>query len=117
MIGSGEVDKRHFNRVPAHIPIEYRSLFVSPLKPSEGFIKDICQDGVNVVTSNFVASYNRIVVKIPLPLSARPIKAIAKVVWYKELPEQAKFSIGIQFIDMSHDDREEITMFLSRCTA
>jgi len=108
------VERRQHPRLPYAEPTQYRDVF----KPHELFAgslpKDLSAGGLRLTTPRFIAKDSRLVVLFCLPDSLRQIRTICRVVWERAHPFGGGYEYGLQFIEMTADDKEAIAGFVER---
>jgi len=84
-------------RIPLEVPIELRSGAGS----FTGVTKNICADGVFVVTLRAFSVGERLTLRLRMPGDLEPVEAVAEVCWsrpFQELDDRPA-GIGLRFID------------------
>ena len=109
---SGLEEQRKSSRVGLIVPIEYKKLKAFPPSKKGSVTKDISVGGVRFTTDEFLSYTARLVLNIALPLPQRPVSAVSKVAWIKKLPFGEEYEIGNQFLEMSKDDKDRLSVYL-----
>ena len=108
------VERRQSPRLPYAEPIQYRDVF----KPHELFAgslpRDLSAGGLRLTTQRFIAKDARLVVLLCLPDSLRQVRTICRVAWERGHAFGGGYEYGLQFIEMSADDKEAIAGFVER---
>lgn len=103
-------NRRKYPRFKA--PILYRSApFFSRRKPSV----NIGLGGIRIYSDDELKMGKRLELELMLPDDTL-LTCMAKVVWQKELPEdaEARYDIGLQFLDMPDDGVERLSSVLDK---
>ena len=76
------------------------------------FLRDLSGGGAQFITNKSLSKGTELKVKIYLP--SEVIECQAKVRWSKEeiIDNQSRFLVGVQFINISERDREEIIKYV-----
>ena len=106
-------NKRRFTRVGASLPLEYRDLRKSAELPKGSLLRNISEGGVCFSSKEFMSLACRLVLNINLPNTTRPIKAISKVAWIRRVPSTNQYEMGNQFLEITKEDRAQITNFVN----
>lgn len=110
-------ERRRFARVGSALPLQYKKL----KELSEGTIgaitRDVSEGGTKFVSNEFLPLATRLVLELFLPAQARPVKAISKVAWIRKLSSGDQYEVGNQFLDITREDRAQLSEFLKRTQA
>ncbi len=106
-------ERRRFQRIDSNLPVRYKNIKTATV-PMGSLTKDICEGGIRFKTNEFISLACRLVVEITLPTVQRPIKAISKVAWIRKLSSGEQYELGNQFLEISKEDRNLITDYVSR---
>lgn len=110
-------ERRKFPRINARIPLQFRDI-QRPIETYAGSLtKDISENGVRFSSSEFLSIFTRLLLEISVPSFSRPIKAISKVAWIQKAPRSNQYNVGLQFMDMTEDDRKHLTSFIAKSPA
>lgn len=95
-------------------------------EPLDGKVRDLGLQGMSMETNQIVAdglhiSYdrhpaerNKIYLQIQVP-DVGTIRAVGETVWYERItPGESRFVVGLRFVEVSKEDRELLTRYLSR---
>ena len=107
------IEKRRFQRIDSNLPLRYKNLKTATV-PMGSLTKNISEGGISFKTNEFISLACRLVVEITLPTVQRPIKAISKVAWIRKLASGEQYELGNQFLEISKEDRNLITDYVSR---
>ncbi len=107
------VEKRRFRRIDSNLPLRYKNIKTAAV-PMGSLTKDISEGGISFKTNEFISLACRLVVEITLPTAQRPVKAISKVAWIRKLSSGEQYELGNQFLEISKEDRNLITDYVSR---
>lgn len=99
-------EKRRHRRVTGDFPLKYRTLEDNPY--SGGFTRNIAEGGVRFIGHRFIPLATNLTLNLSLPTTARRLNALGKVVWIRKVPTGERYEIGLEFIDISDDDKREI---------
>jgi len=97
----------------SNLPLRYKNIRTATV-PMGSLTKDISEGGISFKTNEFISLACRLVVEVTLPTSQRPIKAISKVAWIRKLSFGEQYELGNQFLEISKEDRNLITDYVSR---
>jgi c-di-GMP-binding flagellar brake protein YcgR len=110
-------EKRSSPRINAHIPLQFKDI-QRPIETYTGSLtKDISEGGVRFTSNGFLSIFTRLMLEISVPSFSRPLKAISKVAWIQKVPRSSQYNVGLQFMDMTEDDRKHLASFISKSPA
>ena len=78
---------------------------------SETVISDISEGGIRFRAGKFIPVQNRLLFRLRLP-NQKPIEAVAKPAWIREIPALNQYDIGAEFLSLSDGDREIIRSYI-----
>ena len=108
------VERRGLPRLKVSAPLQFRNV----LKPSEPFAgsltRDLSAGGVAVTTSFPLSKEMRVVVLLSLPGLLKPIRTIGRVAWIETKKFNDGFDCGIQFFEMTTEDRDAVASYVER---
>ena len=107
-------EKRRYKRIDSALSVRYRNLRKIENPITESLTRNVSEGGVCFNSGEFISLACRMIVEITLPTTPKPIKAISKVAWIRKLPMGDQYQIGNQFLEITKDDRERITQFVSQ---
>lgn len=108
------VERRGLPRLKLSIPIQFRNI-LKPQEPFSGSLsKDISAGGVRFSGSTFLPKGARLVLLISLPPLLKPIRTLAQVVWVSEQRFSETYECGLQFIEVTPEDRDTIATYVER---
>lgn len=94
-------------------------------EPSEGKVRDIGLHGMSMETNQIVvgglhisydrhpAERNRIYLQVLVP-EVGTIRAVGETVWYERIsPGESRFVVGLRFLEVSKEDRDLLSRYLS----
>ncbi|MCM8781609.1 MAG: PilZ domain-containing protein [Candidatus Omnitrophica bacterium] len=105
-------EKRKSPRFRVSLPFEYKKLRGTPEMKKGSVTKDLSLGGTRFVIDEFLPYTARLVLDITLPLPQRSVSAISKVSWIRKLSSGDKYEVGNQFLEMSREDRERLSLYL-----
>ena len=107
-------EKRKYQRVKTHIPVRIRKLKDgSTAEGSSSITKNLSTGGIRFRTAEFISMACRLILELDIPMFAKPVKAISKVAWIRKTPSGDDYEIGNQFLEMSKEDKELISEYVS----
>jgi len=79
-------------------------------------VRELTADGLHISFTEGMGEQNRLALEIDLFPDRPPIRAIGKVVWYQKSTGHTDhgFDVGIEFKDISEEDRETVLNFVNR---
>ena len=102
-----QVEKRKEQRTRAEIPVDFREFGESP---GEGTAGSVCMElssgGLRLRSARFIAMSRRLVMRIFLPTSGKPVEVLTRVAWVRKTSQG--YEIGNQILDVSGKDRDSI---------
>ncbi len=107
-------EKRRAPRFDIEVPIEYKKLREATEAKKASITKNISIGGVRFITDEFLPYTARLVLEINMPLPERNISAVAKISWIKKLPAGDSYEVGNQFLEISKDDKNRLSKYLSK---
>ena len=107
-------ERRRFGRINARVPLQFKDI-QRPIEIYNGTLtKDISEGGVRFTSNDFLSIFTRLFVEVSVPSFSRPIKAISKVAWIQKQPRANQYIVGLQFLDMTEEDRKHLAAFIAR---
>ena len=105
------MDERRQNpRVDVSFPLECKNL------PSRNYFytvsKDLSASGTKILINEFIPKDNML--KIHINLIDRVLDLKAKVVWCNREKASDRYSIGVEFVEISDDAKNELFSFLDK---
>ena len=108
------LERRRQPRLNFTEPIQYRSLLKAPKTYAGSVAGDISATGLRILNAPPLPKEDRLVLLFCLPSSTQTIRVIAQVVWQRERPFEAGYESGLQFIEITPEDRDSIAGFVER---
>lgn len=107
-------EKRRFPRLKAGVAVEFRRL-TEPRQRLEGSLsRDLSAGGVCLTANRFLARDSRLVLLFTPAGVGRQLRAVARVSWVRERPIGDLCDLGLEFAEISDQDREAIAGFVER---
>lgn len=107
-------ERRQHTRINARVPLQFKDI-QRPIETYSGTLtKDISEGGARFISSDFLSLFTRLLVEVSLPSFSRPVKAISKVAWIQKQPRGSQYNIGLQFLDMTEEDKKHLAAFISK---
>lgn len=107
-------ERRRHPRVISAMPVQYRGIRQDGDAAVGTVARDISNGGIRFVTNEFISIFTRLVVEVSIPSTPKPVKAISKVVWIHKRPYGEQYEIGMQFVDMTEEDKRNLSQFVER---
>ncbi len=107
-------DRRQFPRVKAGLRVEFRPLAEPGRQLTGSLSRDMSAGGVQLTTSRFLAKDSRVVVLFSPPGVGRQLRAVARVGWTRERPLGEFFDCGLEFVEISSQDRDAVAGLVER---
>jgi len=110
-------ERRRFPRINARLPIQFKDI-QRPIETYTGTLtKDVSESGARFISSDFLSIFTRLLLEVTVPAFSRPVKAISKVAWIQKIPRSNQYSVGVQFMDMTEEDKKHLSSFISKSPA
>jgi len=110
-------ERRRFLRVNARLPLQFKDI-QRPMEVYSGTLtKDVSEGGVCFSSVDFLSVFTRLLVEVSVPSFARPVKAISKVAWIQKQPRGNQYIVGLQFLDMTEEDKKQLSSFIAKSPA
>lgn len=107
-------EKRRHTRVRTRIPLQFKDI-QRPIETYSGTLtKNLSEGGVRFIVNEFLSVFTRLLVEISMPSFSHPIKAISKVAWIQKQPRGTQYDVGLQFHDMTEEDKKQLASFISK---
>ncbi len=105
-------ERRKYVRLKATVEVKY--MVIGKPGTIKVFSKNISAGGLCITAQEQLAAETPLQLEIKIPDLKDPIRAIARVVWQKELSEQSEgnFETGIEFTGISDFDRFNINRYV-----
>lgn len=108
------IERRRFPRLKVSIPIQFRNV----LKPGESFVGALSENlsaaGARMKSFTFLPKEARLVLLLSLPGQLKPIRLIGRVAWMQHQRFREGYDCGIQFLEITPEDRETIADTVER---
>ena len=108
------VERRQQMRLTFTEPVQYRNVFKPNELYSGSLARDLSAGGVRIATPVPLAKDDRLVVLLTLPDAPTVIRAIARVAWQQQKPFGSIYESGLQFIQITPEDRDLVASFVER---
>jgi Tfp pilus assembly protein PilZ len=110
-------EKRSSPRINARVPVQFKDI-QRPIETYTGSItKDISSGGLRFSSNEFLSIFTRLLLEVSVPSFSRPVKAISKVAWIQKVPRSNQYNVGLQFMDMTEEDKKALNSFISKSPA
>ena len=108
------VERRRQMRLNFTGPVQYRDVFKPQEVYSGSLARDLSAGGLRIATPVPMAKEDRLVLLFSLSDSSQIIRAIARVAWHRQKPFGSSYESGLQFIQITTEDRDSIAGFVER---
>jgi len=111
-------ERRKYPRLKFNVDVDYKILRENGFIATKVETKDIGAGGICIVSLEKFDVGNSLSLKFSLPGVNKPIKAIGRVAWVAEFsvggdtPSHTAYDTGIEFTEISDDDREKINEYV-----
>jgi c-di-GMP-binding flagellar brake protein YcgR len=110
-------EKRRYPRVNARLPLQYKDI-QRPIETYSGTLsRDVSEGGIRFVSNEFLSIFTRLLLEVSIPSLSRPLKAISKVSWIQKAPLSNQYNVGVQFMDMAEEDKNQLASFVAKSPA
>ena len=110
-------EKRRSPRIDARLPLQFKDV-QRPIETYTGTLTgDISEGGVRFMSSEFLSIFTRLLLEVSVPSFSRPIKAISKVAWIQKVSGGNQYNVGVQFMDMTEEDKKHLASFITKSPA
>lgn len=96
--------------------MEFRPLAQPGHRVDGSLSRDMSAGGVQLMTTRFLPRDSRVVVLFSPPGAGRQLRAVARVHWTRERPMGESFDCGLEFVEISSQDRDAIAGLVERGT-
>lgn len=110
---NGRIDKRKFPREKVHFPVRYHMLKDDGTVNKATISSNISSGGIRLRTAEFISKASRMIMEIEIPGLVRPLRAISRVAWIRQMMGSDEYELGGQFLEMNKDDKELIKQYLA----
>lgn len=110
----GVAERRLYPRASAAMPVQYRGIRQANDAIMGTIARNISKGGVALIVNEFISVFTRLIVEISIPPIAKPIRAISKVVWIRKRPHGEQYEVGMEFVDITEEDRRNVSDFVER---
>ena len=107
-------EKRKYKRVVYDMPLEYREMGMGGALPTGSLTNDISEGGASIRSNHFISLAARLMTDFTLPTTRGPVKAISRVIWIRKSAAASKHEVGLQFLEMTKEDKIAIASFLNQ---
>ncbi|MDP3921586.1 MAG: PilZ domain-containing protein [Candidatus Omnitrophota bacterium] len=109
------VERRKFNRVPFEKPIRVKAIGgAQGSRYGDALARDISEGGIRFFHDHFIATTSRVLLEMTFPEADKPVVAVAKPVWVRELSNRSQFEVGNAFLEIADEDKQVIRSFVQR---
>lgn len=91
-------ERRKFVRVPDTSQVSYK--VISEERLGEYIARDISQGGLRFFAHEFIPKGSLLKIRISSNEKVFSFEAMAKLVWIREIPDNDKYEVGVEFIDL-----------------
>ncbi|MFH1460506.1 MAG: PilZ domain-containing protein [Candidatus Omnitrophota bacterium] len=107
--GESTWDRRQYVRVNSDFPVQINQIpRNNPVQLQNSISIDMSEGGLQLSSFYFYPVNSRIMVEIFHSQNKEPMKSMARIVWMRQLPYQDRYKVGIEFTDLSQDNRYRI---------
>lgn len=110
----GLLERRLLPRLNFKEAVQFRNLLKSNEVFSGSLSRDLSAGGLRITTAAPFAKDARLVLLLALPGASPVIRAISKVAWNTQKPFGGGYESGLQFIEITSEDRNSIAGFVER---
>lgn len=108
---------RRFTRINARLPLQFKDI-QRPMEIYSGTLtKNVSEGGTSFASTEFLSVFTRLLVEVSVPSFAKPLKAISKVAWIQKQPRGNQYMVGLQFLDMTEEDKKHLASFIAKSPA
>lgn len=107
-------ERRQYPRASTAMPVQYRGIRQASDAVVGTIARDISGGGVRLVVNEFISVFTRLVVEVSIPPTPKPIRATSKVVWVRKRPYGEQYEVGMEFVDITEEDKRNISNFVER---
>ena len=108
------VERRRQPRLNFTEPVQFRNLLKADSLFYGSLARDLSAGGLRIRSHTPMAKGDRILLLVDLPDFRRLVRAIARVAWQSQLPLEAGYETGLQFIEIEPEDRDSIAGLVER---
>ena len=110
-------EKRQVPRINARLPLQFKDI-QRPIETYSGTLtKNISEGGIRFISAEFLSIFTRLLLEVSIPSFSRPIKAISKVAWIRKVPRSNHYDVGVQFMDITEEDKRQLAAFIAKSPA
>lgn len=102
------IERRRFNRTDLLVRIEYSTID----EIFSEFTRDINEGGLFIETETPRAAGTEVAMRFNLPGSNDPLQTVGRVAWVRSATTDAPAGMGIEFDELSEDDRTRINVMI-----
>lgn len=104
-------EKRRVNRIKSSLELYYE------LRPEGRYgnclTYEISEGGLRMVTDSFMPRLSRVMLRLSLD-PHKVIDVVGKVAWAQRVPNSYRYQVGLEFVEVSPQNRREISGYISR---
>jgi len=106
-------ESRRFLRFDVDLKVDYM-IQREPKIERTGLTKDICAEGMQLLTEEKLQKGDKLEFKITLPEALNPVHLNGNVMWSKDLSPEQKFSCsaGVEFGEIEEDNKNTFLQYL-----
>ncbi|MCP4649165.1 MAG: PilZ domain-containing protein [PVC group bacterium] len=104
------IEKRRFPRVNHECPVQLKTMRGTGSNlMKNSFSKNVSQSGMELVSFDFYPVNDRVQVQVFSSSYASMMQAVGRIVWVQQLPNQEKYRIGIELVEVSRSAYRKLT--------
>jgi hypothetical protein len=101
-------ERRKFIRRDFSLPMHYTG-YEASLNTSVS--KDVGEQGIKFSSNKFIPVLTRLMLNVFFQ-QAEPLKLLGEVVWIRKLPHLDMYSIGTRFVNLSEEQKRNLSEYL-----
>jgi len=105
-------ERRRFIRIKEDDAINFTT--IPTYKSTSSLTKDLSIGGIRFFSGHFIPLHSILKLEIKLKFLPRIIYAIARIVWIKEIFDDERYDIGVEFIEINKQDLRLLDHYLSK---
>jgi len=108
------MERRRYIRIPETVEITYRK--IPEVKSSQFLTKDVGEGGVRFFVHKFLPKGSLLRVRIKFEKEAFCVEAIVRVRWIRNIFNDERFEIGVEFIEIPLDALNKLKYYIFKAS-
>ncbi len=106
-------ERRQCQRFRAYLPVRFLTPILSP-QPVETLTKDLSSGGLRCISPTSCPVLTELGIDLVLASGDEQLSVRGKTAWFRAIPESEQFEFGIQFSNLSPQNKRRLSAYIER---